>query len=70
MTMRMRESEYDQTKVKKVKIVIPPAELIKEFDKQKEPLYQTIRALMMQNDKLIKQRDALLPRLMSGKLEV
>ena len=45
-------------------------ELIKEFDKQKEPLYQTIRALMMQNDKLIKQRDALLPRLMSGKLEV
>jgi len=56
--------------IKKVKIVIPPAELIKEFDKQKEPLYQTIRALMIQNDKLIKQRDTLLPRLMSGKLKV
>ena len=64
------QQNLSQDLIKKVKIVIPPAELIKEFDKQKEPLYQTIRALMMQNDKLIKQRDALLPRLMSGKFEV
>lgn len=64
------QQNLSQDLIKKVKIVIPTAELIKEFDKQKEPLYQTIRALMMQNDKLIKQRDALLPRLMSGKLEV
>ena len=64
------QQNLSQDLIRKVKIVIPPAELIKEFDKQKEPLYQTIRALMMQNDKLIKQRDALLPRLMSGKLEV
>lgn len=64
------QQNLSQDLIKKVKIVIPPAKLIKEFDKQKEPLYQTIRALMMQNDKLIKQRDALLPRLMSGKLEV
>ena len=64
------QQNLSQDLIKKVKIVIPPAELIKEFDKQKEPLYQTIRALMMQNDKLIKQRDALLPRLMSGKLKV
>lgn len=64
------QQNLSQDLIKKVKIVIPPAELIKEYDKQKEPLYQTIRALMMQNDKLIKQRDALLPRLMSGKLEV
>ena len=64
------QQNLSQDLIKKVKIVIPPAELIKEFDKQKEPLYQTIRALMMQNDKLIKQRDALLPRLMRGKLEV
>ena len=64
------QQNLSQDLIKKVKIVIPPAELIKEFDKQKDPLYQTIRALMMQNDKLIKQRDALLPRLMSGKLEV
>lgn len=64
------QQNLSQDLIKKVKIVIPPAELIKEFDKQKEPLYQTIRALMIQNDKLIKQRDALLPRLMSGKLKV
>lgn len=64
------QQNLSQDLIKKVKIVIPPAELIKEFDKQKEPLYQTIRALMMKNDKLIKQRDALLPRLMSGKFEV
>ena len=64
------QQNLSQDLIKKVKIVIPPTELIKKFDEQKEPLYQTIRALMMQNDKLIKQRDLLLPRLMSGKLEV
>lgn len=64
------QQNLSQDLIKKVKIVIPPAELIKKFDEQKEPLYQTIRALMLQNDKLIKQRDMLLPRLMSGKLEV
>ena len=64
------QQNLSQDLIKKVKIVIPPTELIKKFDEQKEPLYQTIRALMMQNDKLIKQRDMLLPRLMSGKLEV
>lgn len=64
------QQNLSQDLIKKVKIVIPPNELIKKFDEQKEPLYQTIRALMMQNDKLIKQRDMLLPRLMSGKLKV
>lgn len=64
------QQNLSQDLIKKVKIVIPSTELIKKFDEQKEPLYQTIRALMMQNDKLIKQRDMLLPRLMSGKLEV
>ena len=64
------QQNLSQDLIKKVKIVIPPTELIKKFDEQKEPLYQTIRALMMQNDKLTKQRDMLLPRLMSGKLEV
>ena len=40
------------------------------FEEKEESYYQMIRKLLLQNTNLIKQRDLLLPRLMSGKLEV
>lgn len=35
-----------------------------------DDVYDSIRILLMKNKKLAEQRDMLLPRLMSGKLEV
>lgn len=52
------------------KILYPKAQVIEQFAKIVDSFYQKIRLLSAQNQNLIKQRDLLLPRLMSGKLEV
>lgn len=56
--------------LKKMKILIPNDEFLKEYNPIFESLMVQKNRLMKQNDNLIKQRDYLLPRLMSGKLEV
>lgn len=52
------------------KILLPPVELIEAFAKNVQPMIDIVDNLNCQNDLLTKQRDMLLPRLMSGKLEV
>jgi type I restriction enzyme, S subunit len=52
------------------KILLPPVELIEAFAKNVRPMIDIVDNLNCQNDLLTKQRDMLLPRLMSGKLEV
>lgn len=56
--------------LKKGFVLLPPIELMKSFENHIAPMYQEINSLAKQNDYLTKQRDLLLPRLMSGKLEV
>ena len=51
-------------------ILIPPVELMKRFDGFVRPLKKEIDILALENANLMKQRDSLLPRLMSGKLSV
>jgi type I restriction enzyme, S subunit len=53
-----------------VPIVVPPSELQKAFDLQLEPLWVQKDLLTRQISKLTEMRDALLPRLISGKLAV
>lgn len=52
------------------KILIPTKEVIDTFVKKVDPIIDHIERLYAQNDNLKIQRDLLLPRLMSGKLEV
>ena len=52
------------------KILVPHEDLIKKFDFIASELETQIRKLSLINNNLTKQRDLLLPRLMSGKLEV
>lgn len=56
--------------IKNQKILVPNKELIALFVKTVEPMFEQIETLYQQNDLLEKMRDKLLPRLMSGKLEV
>ena len=56
--------------LKKIKILIPTKYILEEFNKIAEPILEEINILYKKNQTLIKQRDLLLPRLMSGKLEV
>lgn len=54
----------------KQKILIPDNELLLKFNRIADHLEKQIRLLTSQNHLLTRQRDLLLPRLMSGKLEV
>ena len=56
--------------LKKRKLVIPTNELLREFGAKCTLVYKQIDNLQKQNSLLARQRDLLLPRLMSGKLEV
>ena len=56
--------------ISKLCIIIPPKSLIKKFCNTVTPFYNEIKQLNQKNEILIKQRDLLLPRLMSGKLSV
>ena len=57
-------------KFEKLKVIEPSTALIEEFHKITESMLKEIEKLMRANQKLACQRDLLLPRLMSGKLEV
>ena len=54
----------------KTRTILPPDELIAQFENKVAELYEAIQNYREQNETLVKQRDLLLPRLMSGKLEV
>ena len=54
----------------KLCVLIPTDELIHKYNNFVKPYYDEIKILNQHNQLLIKHRDMLLPRLMSGKLEV
>lgn len=60
----------DRKSVHIQKIVIPPVELMKDFEVYASPHYKTIKILRSQNQLLKEARDILLPRLMTGKITV
>lgn len=57
-------------KFEKLKVLDPGKPLIECYHKKTSDLLSMIKKLMYQNKNLATQRDLLLPRLMSGKLEV
>ena len=56
--------------INKMKILLPPSELIETANKKIKLMHEKIYSLQQQITNLTQQRDLLLPRLMSGKLEV
>lgn len=57
-------------KFEKLKVYYPTPEIISKFHQMVEPMFSELKSLLTVNENLIEQRDLLLPRLMSGKLEV
>ncbi len=51
-------------------VIWPSADLLAEFHRVCAPMYESIDRQQQQSQLLSKQRDALLPRLISGKLKV
>lgn len=62
--------ELSSKGLKKVKVIVPPIEIQKKFAVIANDIAEQVYQIERVNDNLIKQRDLLLPRLMSGKLEV
>lgn len=56
--------------IKNMKIILPSSEVLKRFYDSTYSIFEEIRLLNENNNNLTKQRDMLLPRLMSGKLKV
>lgn len=57
-------------KASKIKMQVPTGHLIELFEEKVTPLFAEANNLQHQNALLARQRDLLLPRLMSGRLEV
>ena len=53
-----------------MEILTPPEELVQQFQQLVAPLFKTIETHLKANTSLKSTRDALLPRLISGKLPV
>lgn len=56
--------------LKNIKVMLPHKTLIEKYVLTVKPMIETINKLNTENESLTRQRDLLLPRLMSGKLEV
>jgi len=56
--------------IARLKIALPPLDVAEELNNKLELLIKEQNSLSKQNEYLTRQRDLLLPRLMSGKLEV
>ena len=60
----------NSTIIKKMKFIMPDRNLLEMFHNNAKNIFSEIKDLKHSNENLIQQRDLLLPRLMSGKLEV
>jgi len=60
----------NQTEVRSLPILIPKTDDLQEFDKTVSPIMHKIASNAVENRKLAVLRDELLPRLMSGELNV
>ena len=64
------QPKISQANLKSIAVVIPPANLIEAFNKQVDAMFTLIRNNKEENKRLTALRDGLLPKLMSGELDV
>lgn len=64
------QQKVSQQNLKKVQAIIPSKEALSAFDDLIQPIFAQIRNLRDENTHLADLRDTLLPRLMSGELDV
>lgn len=60
----------DRKTVHRIEILVPPEGLLESFDEFSQPAFDQVQKLTLQNQKLRTARDLLLPKLMSGEIEV
>lgn len=69
-TIGTSQSALTIENLKKIKLIVPTKEIVEDYFNRTHAMMEQKRALQLNNQNLAAQRDMLLPRLMSGKLEV
>lgn len=64
------QQNISQLVIQNFELAIPPSELVKEFHNAVSALFNRIENNLKENNSLSKIRDALLPKLMSGEIDV
>lgn len=64
------QPKISQANLNKVPVIIPSEAELSDFDSIVQPIFAQIRNLHAESDRLSATRDTLLPRLMSGELDV
>ena len=64
------QPKISQANLCSVPVVIPPREAVEEFNNTISPLFTMLRSLSDENNHLAQLRDSLLPKLMSGEIDV
>ena len=64
------QAKVNQSNLKSIEIIIPPVEVMEKFNKLIKPFFDTIRSNNDEIKELQKLRDTLLPKLMSGEIDV
>lgn len=64
------QAKINQNNLKSIEIIIPPSEVMEKFNEIISPFFKTIRANHDEIKKLQTIRDTLLPKLISGELDV
>ena len=64
------QPKISQANLNKVPVIIPSEAELKAFDATIQPIFTQIRNLRAENDRLATTRDTLLPKLLSGELDV
>lgn len=64
------QPKISQANLKNIPVIIPSEDELKNFDATIQPIFAQIRNLRAENDRLVRIRDTLLPKLMSGELDV
>ena len=64
------QPKISQANLKGISTIIPPIKVIKKFDTIIQPLFSQIRNLNAENESLTNLRDTLLPKLMTGEIDV
>lgn len=63
-------SNLNKEQFSKIRIIIPNDKTMKEFDSCVQPMFEKIRSLQKENNKLVTIRNTLLPKLMNGEIMI
>jgi len=64
------QNNFGPTHLKRMKLLLPPSEILNIFNDNMDKLYEKFTKNLEENNTLKSIRDALLPKLMSGKIRV